>query len=166
MFISLPKVFEAMGAAGGILGLVFFLMVVFAALTSSVSIMETLVANCMDIFHSTRKKTSLVIGLISAAASVVICLGYNVFYFELTLPNGAAAQLLDVMDYVSNSFLMPFISLLTCIFVGWVIKPDWICEEMEASGHRFGRKKMYAFMIRYVTPVIMGVLFLQSVGVL
>lgn len=166
MFISLPKVFEAMGAAGGILGLVFFLMVVFAALTSSVSIMETLVANCMDIFHSTRKKTSLVIGLISAAASVVICLGYNVFYFELTLPNGAAAQLLDVMDYVSNSFLMPFISLLTCIFVGWVIKPEWICEEMEASGHRFGRKKMYAFMIRYVTPVIMGVLFLQSVGVL
>lgn len=166
MFISLPKVFEAMGAAGGILGLVFFLMVVFAALTSSVSIMETLVANCMDIFHSTRKKTSLVIGLVSAAASVVICLGYNVLYFELTLPNGAAAQLLDVMDYVSNSFLMPFISLLTCIFVGWVIKPDWICEEMEASGHRFGRKKMYAFMIRYVTPVIMGVLFLQSVGVL
>ncbi len=165
MFVSLPRVFEVMGPVGGILGLVFFLMVVFAALTSSVSIMETLVANCMDIFHSTRKKTSMMIGLISAAASVVICLGYNVFYFELKLPNGASAQLLDVMDYISNSFLMPFISLLTCIFVGWVVGPNWICEEMEASGHTFGRKKMYAFMIRYVTPVVMAVLFLQSAGV-
>ena len=98
MFVSLPKVFEAMGAVGGILGVVFFLMVLFAALTSSVSIMETLVANCMDIFHATRKKTSLVIGGISAIASLVICLGYNVFYFELRLPNGTTEQLLDLMD--------------------------------------------------------------------
>lgn len=166
MFVSLPKVFEAMGPLGGILGMIFFLMVVFAALTSSVSILETLVANCMDIFHSTRKKTSLAISLICAVSSVIICLGYNVFYFELKLPNGSTAQLLDLMDYISNSFLMPFISLLTCIFIGWIIKPKWICEEMEASGHLFKRKKMYAFMIRYVTPVIMAVLFLHSAGVL
>ena len=59
MFVSLPKVFEAMGPLGGVLGMIFFLMVVFAALTSSVSILETLVANCMEIFHSTRKKPAL-----------------------------------------------------------------------------------------------------------
>lgn len=105
------------------------------------------------------------IALLSAAASVIICMGYNVFYFEMKLPNGASAQLLDLMDYISNSFLMPFISLLTCIFVGWIIRPMWICEEMEASGHTFKRKKMYAFMIRYVTPIIMAMLFLQSAGV-
>ena len=97
--------------------------------------------------------------------AVTICLGYNVFYFELTLPNGSAAQLLDVMDYISNSFLMPFISLLTCIFIGWVIKPKWICDEMESRGHPFGRKKLYIVMIRYVVPVMMAVLFLQSAGV-
>ena len=164
MFVSLPKVFEAMEPAGGVLGLIFFVMVLFAALTSSVSIMETLVANCMDIFHASRRRTSLVIAALSAAASVVICLGYNVFYFELKLPNGTTAQLLDLMDYISNSFLMPFISLLTCIFIGWVVGPKWVKDEMEASGHPFGRKKLYAFMIRYVAPVIMAVLFLQSVG--
>lgn len=109
---------------------------------------------------------SLIIGVISAAAAVVICLGYNVFYFELALPNGQTAQLLDVMDYISNSFLMPLISFLTCIFVGWVIKPKWIQEEIEASGHMFQRKRLYAFMIRYVAPVIMAVLFLQSTGLL
>ena len=127
--------------------------------------METLVANCMEIFHQSRKAMSLTVGVLATAAAVVVCLGYNVFYFELTLPSGATAQILDLMDYISNSFLMPFISFLTCIFVGWVIKPQWIIEEMEASGHTFGRKKLYAFMIRYVTPVIMAVLFLQSAGV-
>ena len=166
MFVSLPKVFHAMGKAGIIVGLVFFIMVAFAALTSCVSIMETLVASCMTLFKTTRKKMSLIIGVISAAAAIVICLGYNVFYFELALPNGQTAQLLDVMDYISNSFLMPLISFLTCIFVGWVIKPKWIEEEMESSGHVFQRKKLYAFMIRYVAPVIMAVLFLQSTGLL
>lgn len=166
MFVSLPKVFHAMGKAGIIVGLAFFIMVAFAALTSCVSIMETLVASCMTLFKTTRKKMSLIIGVISAAAAIVICLGYNVFYFELALPNGQTAQLLDVMDYISNSFLMPLISFLTCIFVGWVIKPKWIQEEMESSGHVFQRKKLYSFMIRYVAPVIMAVLFLQSTGLL
>lgn len=166
MFISLPKVFQAMGGVGTIIGLIFFIMVAFAALTSCISILETLVANCMEIFHTTRKKTCLVIGLLSAGAAAVICMGYNLFYFELPLPNGQTAQLLDVMDYISNSFLMPFISLLTCILVGWVIRPEWIIEEMEASGHRFSRKKMYSFMIKYMTPVMMAILFLQSTGVL
>lgn len=166
MFVSLPKVFAEMGAAGTVVGFVFFIMVIFAALTSSVSIMETLVANCMDLFHQTRSRMSLIIGGLSLGASAIICLGYNIFYFELPLPNGQTAQLLDLMDYISNSFLMPAISFLTCIFIGWVVKPGWITEEMEASGHRFGRKNLYSFMIRYVTPVIMAVLFLQSAGIL
>lgn len=166
MFVSLPKVFASMGMTGNVIGILFFVMVAFAALTSCVSIMETLVANCMEIFHVSRQKLSLIIGVISAAAAVVICLGYNAFYFEMTLPNGQTAQILDLMDYVSNSFLMPFISLLSCIFIGWVVGSNWIVEEMESSGHKFRRKKLYCFMIRYVVPVMMAVLFLQSTGVL
>ena len=166
MFVSLPKVFEAMGSAGRIVGILFFIMVAFAALTSSVSIMETLVANCIELFGVTRRKVSLIIGVLSAAASVIVCLGYNIFYFELSLPNGSVGQILDLMDYISNSFLMPFISLMTCIFVGWVVKPKWIEEEMEKNGETFSRKRLYAFMIRYAAPVIMAVLFLQSTGLL
>lgn len=166
MFVSLPKVFASMGKAGTAIGLIFFVMVAFAALTSCVSIMETLVANCMELFHASRQRTSIFIGALSAAAAFIICLGYNLLYFELPLPNGQTAQILDLMDYISNSFLMPFISLLTCIFVGWVIKPRWIMEEMESSGHAFRRKKLYLIMIRYITPVMMAVLFLQSTGLL
>ena len=165
MFVSLPKVFNSMGRAGALIGLVFFIMVAFAALTSCISIMETLVANCMELFHKSRQQMSLLIGILFAGAAAVICMGYNIFYFEMPLPNGQTAQLLDLMDYISNSFLMPFISLLTCIFVGWVIKPAWIDEEMEVNGNVFRRKKMYAFMIRYVTPIMMAVLFLQSAGI-
>ena len=65
---------------------------------------------------------------------------------------------------ISNSFLMPFISLMTCIFVGWVIGAKWIGDEMEKNGECFGRKKLYGFMIRYAAPVVMAVLFLQSTG--
>ena len=166
MFISLPKVFAAMGGAGRIVGIVFFVMVAFAALTSCVSIMETLVANCMEIFSCSRRRVSLIIGVLSAVAAALICLGYNALYFELKLPNGAVGQLLDVMDYISNSFLMPAISLLTCVFVGWVVGPQLIIEEMERTGDRFTRKKLYRFMIRYAAPIIMAVLFLQSTGLL
>ncbi|MBQ7797242.1 MAG: sodium-dependent transporter, partial [Lachnospiraceae bacterium] len=167
MFVSLPKVFAAMGSAGNIIGCVFFIMVAFAALTSSVSILETLVASCMEMFNTTRKKTCLILTALSAVASIIICLGYNVLYFEITLPNGSVnQQLLDIIDYISNSFLMPAISFLSCIFVGWIMKPDWIAEEMEQNGHKFRRRKLYNFMIRYMAPISMGVLFLQSAGVL
>ncbi len=164
MFVSLPKVFSSMGKAGIIVGVIFFLMILLAALTSCVSIMETLVANCSNIFKTSRKKTSFWISLYSAVTAILICLGYNIFYFELKLPNGSVGQLLDIMDYISNSFLMPLISLLTAVFIGWVIKPKWIIEEVETGNVKFGRKKLYAFMIRYIVPVIMSILFLQSLG--
>ncbi len=166
MFVSLPKVFSSMGMAGNIIGIVFFVMILFAALTSCVSIMETLVANCTQIFNISRKKMSIIIGVFSVVTAMIICKGYNVFYFEYELPNGSTGQLLDIMDYISNSFLMPLISFLTSIFVGWIIKPKWIIEEMETGNAKFTKKKLYAFMIRYVVPLIMAILFLQSTGLL
>ena len=165
IFISLPKVFQAMGGIGRIVAIAFFLMIGFAALTSCVSVMETLVANCMEIFHKTRKQMCAMIGIYSLITAVLICLGYNVLYFELKLPNGATAQLLDVMDYISNSFLMPFISLLTSILIGWVVGPKWITDEVEKNGEHFRRAGLYRFMIRYVVPVVMLVLFLVSTGI-
>ena len=164
IFISLPKVFDAMGIFGRPAAIAFFLMMGFAALTSCVSVMETLVANCMELYHKPRKKMCGAVGIYSLITAVLICLGYNKLYFELKLPNGSVGQLLDVMDYISNSFLMPFISLLTSILIGWVIGPDWIIGEVERNGEHFKRAGMYRFMIRYVVPVVMLILFLVSTG--
>ena len=166
IFITLPKVFESMGILGRFVAIIFFIMLAFAALTSCVSVMETLVANCMEIFHQSRKKMCAVIGVYSLVTALLICLGYNVFYFELQLPNGSVGQLLDVMDYISNSFLMPFISLLTSILIGWVIGPQWIVDEVTKNHEKFPRAGLYRFMIQYVVPVVMLILFLMSTGIL
>ncbi len=104
------------------------------------------------------------VGIYSLITAVLICLGYNLLYFELKLPNGSAAQLLDVMDYLSNNFLMPFISLLTSILVGWIVGPKWIIAEVEKNGEHFRRARLYTVMIRYVVPLVMLVLFLTSTG--
>ena len=165
MFVSLPKVFASMHGFGRVVGLLFFVMAAFAALTSCVSVLETIVANCMEIFHTGRRRTTLVLTVLYTAASIVISLGYSLFYVELPLPNGSIGQLLDLMDYISNSFMMPFISMLSAILIGWVIGPSWIVEEVEYGGRKFGLKRLFAVMIKYVVPVIMFVLFLESTGV-
>lgn len=166
MFVSLPKVFAAMGKAGIFVGILFFVTAVFATLTSCISVLESIAANCIEIFHTSRKKTVLILSVIYLAASAVIALGYSVFYVEVVLPNGSTGQLLDIMDYISNSVMMPFIALLSTILIGWVMTPDYVIDEMERNGEKFRRKKLYRIMIRYVAPVLMFILFLQSTGIL
>ena len=162
MFVSLPKVFAAMGKPG----IVVFVTAIFATLSSCISVLESIVANCMEIFHAGRKKTVLILSVIYLGASAIITLGYSIFYVEVKLPNGSTGQLLDIMDYISNSVMMPFIALLSTILIGWVMTPDYVIDEMERGGKKFRRKKLYCIMIRYVAPVMMLVLFLQSTGIL
>lgn len=138
MFISLPKVFYRMGTAGQIVGVLFFILAAFAALTSCISVLESITANFMEIFHSERKKTTGVLSVIYLIATAVIALGYSIFYVEVRLPNGSTGQLLDIMDYISNSFMMPFIAMLSSILIGWVMEPEWIVDEMERGGKKFG----------------------------
>lgn len=166
MFVSLPKIFLEMGAAGKYIGAVFFIMVIFATLTSCISILETIVANFQEVTGASRKKITVIAGIVYTLLSSIVCLGYNVFYINVGLPNGSSAQILDLMDYISNSFLMPFIALLSSIFIGWVVKPKYITSEMEKNGDKFIGKHIYYFTIKYVAPVFMLILFLQSTGTL
>ena len=168
MFVALPKVFGAMGPViGTIVGILFFLTVAFAALTSSVSIMEAIVSCAMDKFHWDRKKSVLVTSALAAILGIVVCLGYNLFYFEAILPNtpaGKNAQILDVMDYISNYVLMPVVSITTCVFIGWILKPKTIIDEVTRNGERFGREKLYVVMVKFITPVLLFLLLLQALG--
>jgi NSS family neurotransmitter:Na+ symporter len=166
MFISLPKVFQAMGAAGRVIGSLFFAMVLFAALTSAVSIMEAVVSSLMDQFHLSRTRATLTEGLIALIAAIVVCLGYNAWYFDIVLPNGSHAQILDIMDYLSNNCLMPLIALGTCILIGWVVHPETIIAEVEKTGCRMGRRGLYIVMIRFIAPALLVVLLLKSLGIL
>ena len=166
MFVSLPKVFVSMGRAGNLVGCLFFAMVLFAALTSAVSVMEAVVSSFMDEFHMTRVRAAALETVIALIGGIFVCLGYNKLYFEITLPNGAVAQILDIMDYISNNALMPVVAIGTCLLVGWVLTPSVIIEEVEKSGVKFGRRKLYVVMIRYIAPVLLVILLLKSLGIL
>lgn len=166
MFVSLPKVFAQMGVVGNVIGCMFFAMVLFAAITSAISIEEAVVSSFMDKFHLKRVQATILETVIALVFGVIVCLGYNKLYFEVKLPNGTVAQVLDVMDYISNNVLMPLISIGTCILIGWVKKPQFIIDEAEKNGEKFGRAKLYAVMMKYIAPVMLFILFLKSIGIL
>ena len=165
MFITLPKVFDSLGKFGDFIGLIFFVMVMFAALTSAVSILEAITSSMMDKFKWSRKKSVLVMAGTTFVLSIIVCLGYNVFYFDLKLPNGSVGQILDIFDYASNNILMPIVGFLTCILIGWVAKPKTVIEEVTLNGEKFGRKTLYVIMIKFVAPVLLFVILLTGFGV-
>nr|WP_291235083.1 sodium-dependent transporter [Frisingicoccus sp.] len=166
MFVSLPKVFGAMGMAGGVVGVIFFVTVAFAALTSSVSVMEAVVSSVMDKFHVKRQSAVLGVAVLTLILGVIVCLGYNLLYFEVTLPNGSVGQVLDIMDYISNYCLMPIVAIATCILIGWILTPKTIIDEVTGKGiYKFGREKLYVVMIKIVAPILLLFLFMQSLGI-
>lgn len=166
MFVSLPKVFAAMGKVGNVVGCLFFAMVLFAALTSAISVMEAVVSSLMDKFHLSRIKASLIEMGIALIGGIAVCLGYNKWYFEFKLPNGATAQILDIMDYLSNNLFMPLVAIGTCVLIGWLLKPGIIIDEVEKGGQKFGRRGLYVVMVKYIAPVLLVILLLKSVGIL
>ncbi|MGN0412564.1 MAG: sodium-dependent transporter [Lachnospiraceae bacterium] len=166
IFVSLPKVFDAMGGIGRFIGILFFLIVSFAAITSSVSVMEAIVSSMMDYFHAGRKKCSFIVIAYTLVMGIVVCLGYNKWYFELKLPNGSVGQILDVMDFISNNIFMPFVAFCTSILIGWVAKPKTVIDEVMQDGKfKFGRKTLYIVMIKFVAPAMLLLLLLQSFGI-
>ena len=125
MFITLPNVFQSM-AGGQIFGTVFFVLVALAALTSSISLMETVVSIIMEKFHVKRIKASIITLIICFLLGMLSVLGYSAWKtVELF-----GMQFLDFFDFISNNIMMPIVALLTCALIGWVTKPvyieDWL----------------------------------------
>ena len=166
MFVSLPKVFAQMGKVGNVIGCLFFAMVLFAAFTSAVSVMEAIVASIMDEFHTSRAKAGIIELIVAIIVGTIVCLGYNKLYFEVKLPNGSIAQILDIMDYISNNIMMPIVAIGTCILIGWISKPQTVIEEVQKNGEKFSRKGMYVVMVKFITPILLFILFLKSIGLL
>lgn len=166
MFIAIPKVFMQMGKIGQFVGAAFFIMVLFAALTSAMSVLEAVVAGFIDHFKMSRRRATVLETVIAMVIGIVICLGYNVLYFEVKLPNGVTAQILDIVDYFANNIFMPVVAIGTCILIGWVAKPKTVIDEATKNGERFGRKRLYIVMIKFVTPILLAVLLLGSLGIL
>lgn len=166
LFVSMPNVFHDMGAVGHVVGAAFFLMVFFAALTSSISIMEAVISSLMEAFSWTREKATVLEGCIAIAIGALVCFGYNVLYFEAPMPHGGTGQILDIFDFLSNNIFMPIVAIATCLLIGWGVGPEAVVDEVAKNGEPFRYKKLYSVMIRFVVPVLLLVLFMQSLGLL
>lgn len=148
MFVTLPKVFEQM-PGGGIIALLFFVLVFFAAITSSISVMEAIVSSLMDKFKVSRMVSCFIVIGICLLMGIPSSLG-NGLWSNITI---LGMDFLTFFDYISNSVLMPIVALCTCILVGWVIKPKALTDEITRNGEKFGRKKLFNIMIKYIAPL-------------
>ncbi|MBE6871113.1 MAG: sodium-dependent transporter [Ruminococcaceae bacterium] len=157
MFETLPKVFETM-PGGTFVGITFFILVLFAALTSSISLMETVVSIVCDKLKIDRKLSCLIVFLFSLALGTVSSLGKGALSGVKVL----GMDLFDFFDFASNSVLMPIVALLTCIFIGFIVKPQLIIDEVESSG-KFKRKKIFVFVIKYLAPICIVLILVSSV---
>ena len=157
MFMTLPKVFDLI-PGGNILGAAFFLLVLFAALTSSISLMETVVSIFMDKLKWSRKKSILVVFVFTMIVALPSTLGFGVWSNIKIL----GMDILTFFDFISNSVLMPIVALLTCMFIGYVIKPDAIVEEVKISSP-FKREKLFRVVIKYVAPICIILILVSSV---
>ncbi len=158
MFITLPKVFDSF-KGGHFLGAVFFLLVLLAALTSSISLAETIVAPIQEKFGISRTKSCLIVLGCCIIIGLPSTLGFGL-WSDVT-PLGM--DILTFFDFVSNSIIMPILALITCIFVGYVIKPQAVASEVEEGGFKFKSRKLFYVMIKYIAPVFILLILISSV---
>lgn len=159
MFITLPKVFGNM-KFGNVVGTVFFLLVFFAALTSAISLMETIVSILRDKLGWTRKGTCVFVTILALVMGVPSSLGFG----PLSFISWMGMSVLDIMDFVSNSVLMPIVAFFTCIFIGFVIKPSTIADEVKVTDGTFKGEKLFAVMIKWIAPIFLVLILLSSVA--
>ena len=159
MFITLPKVFGNM-KFGNVVGTVFFLLVFFAARTSAISLMETIVSILRDKLGWTRKGTCVFVTILALVMGVPSSLGFG----PLSFISWMGMSVLDIMDFVSNSVLMPIVAFFTCIFIGFVIKPSTIADEVKVTDGTFKGEKLFAVMIKWIAPIFLVLILLSSVA--
>ena len=158
MFVTLPKVFESI-SFGGVIGAAFFLLVLFAALTSSISLMETNVSIVRDKFGWSRKKSTLIITLYVLILGSIVSLGFGPLSFIKIIGLG----LLDFFDFLSNSVLMPIVAILTCVCIGHFIGSKTVEDEVEINGP-FKVKKFYRIMLKWIAPICLVLILIFAVS--
>lgn len=157
MFVTLPKVFETM-AFGNVMGGVFFLLVLFAALTSSISLMEAVVATVCDQFKWERKKGVLIVTVLAILIGIPSSLGQGVWSQVLIF----GFNFLDFFDFITNSVLMPVGAFFTCILVGHVLETKIITDEVKLSSP-FKREKLFIIMVKYIAPLCIVAILISSI---
>ena len=159
MFITIPKVFDSMGL-GTLIGILFFVLVLFAALTSSIALTECAVSTFQDELGWSRHKSVIILGIIMLVLGSLSSLGYG----PLASIQVIGMQFLDFFDFLTNSVMMPISAICICLLVSKVIGVDKIAKEVKSHNNPFKREKIFTFMIKYVCPIFATIILLSSVA--
>ena len=159
MFITIPKVFANMGM-GTFVGVLFFILVLFAALTSSIALTESSVSTIEDELGWSRKKSTLLVAVVMVILGTLSCLGYG----PLASVTVIGMQFLDFFDFMTNSVMMPIAAIATCLLVSRVIGVEKIEEEVTQGGKPFKRKRVFNMMIRRLCPIFAAIILISSVA--
>lgn len=159
MFITIPKVFESMGL-GSAIGVLFFVLVLFAAITSSIALTESAVSTFEDELHWNRKKATVIIGIIMIILGSLSSLGYG----PLASVTIIGMQFLDFFDFLTNSVMMPIAAIAISLLISRVVGVDKIEEEVLHGESRFRRKKVFVIMIKYLCPIFAVIILISSVA--
>ena len=157
MFEALPQVFETF-PGGDIVGAIFFICVFFAALTSAICMYEVPVAALMEKFNIKRPAAVGIVTGFTITVAVLVCLGYNILDFIAI----AGYNIFGMLDFFANSLLLPVVAILTCLLIGWIVKPKVVIDEIEDGGHVFKMKKIYLFVLKFFAPVAITLILLSN----
>ena len=159
MFITMPKIFASMGL-GSLVAILFFVLVFFAALTSAISLMESGVSTLEDEIGFRRVPATVIMGLVTIGLGTLSAQGYG----PLAAVTVAGMQFLDFFDFMTNSLMMPVAALATCLLIVRVVGVDKVEEEVRSEGAPFNKKPVFVFMIKYICPFFVGIIFLSSIA--
>ena len=159
MFITIPKVFASMGF-GTLVGILFFVLVLCAALTSSIALTESAVSTFQDELKWGRKKATVFVGIIMVVLGSLSSLGYG----PLACVKIIGMQFLDFFDFLTNSVMMPIAAIATCLLISRVVGTKKIEEEVLQEGGTFRRKRIFNFMIQYLCPIFAAIILFSSVA--
>ena len=159
MFITIPKVFDSMGL-GTVIGIAFFVLVLFAALTSSIALTESAVSTLQDELGWSRNKSTSMIGVSMVLLGSLSSLGYG----PLANVTIIGMQFLDFFDFLTNSVMMPIAAIASCILVSRVIGVERIAQEVTLDGRPFRRRKIFNAMIRFLCPFFAAIILISSIA--
>ncbi len=159
MFITMPKIFASMGF-GQPAGIMFFLLVLFAALTSAIALAESAVSTFEDELHWSRKRSSLVVFALMLVLGSLSALGYG----PLAMVRIIGMQLLDFFDFLTNSVMMPIAAMTTCLLIVRVVGVNTVAAEVTKDGAPFKRRLIFNFMIKYLCPFFVAIILFSSIA--
>lgn len=155
MFITLPNVFSSM-KGGQLIGALFFVLVALAALTSSISLLETIVSIVCEKFKLKRVAGTVVCVVFILLLGAVSVLGYS-SWADVTV---FGYQFLDLFDFVSNNILMPVVAFATCLLIGYFTKTVYVEEEVLCGETTFKARGLYRVMVKYLCPICMIIILI------